>query len=250
MKSSHPVDAPDGTNSFTMAPIGVLRCGFPEKFGVPRQPGLVTAAVGRIALFGAYADPEAVRGLAGFSHIWLLFRFHLNPSGQWRPTVRPPRLGGNKRMGVFASRSPFRPNGIGQSAVALLDVATDAGGTVLTVGGVDLVDGTPILDIKPYLPYADRIENAHGGYADDDAPDRMPVVFADTAVDGCRAAAEAHPEFMDLVRQLLALDPRPAYDADRQPAKEYAMGLFEWQVRWRVTADGVTVTGVDRGHRG
>jgi len=240
--------SPNSTDSacFTVHPIGVLRCGFSEKFGVPRQPGLAPAATGCIELNPPFADPEAVRGLSAFSHIWILFQFHQTRDRLWRPTVRPPRLGGNRRVGVFASRSPYRPNHIGQSVVALLDVATDDGVVCLTVGGIDLIDGTPILDIKPHLPYTDRIDGATGGYAAEGEPVRLPVAFSEPAAAGCREANRLHPEFEILVGQLLALDPRPAYDAVRQPEKEYAMALFGWQVRWRVTRDSFWVTSVDR----
>lgn len=152
---------------FQFAPIGVIRSCFRQKFGIPRQPRLVPAARATLELLPSYAQPEAVRGLEGFSHLWLLFVFHGIPAGHWQPTVRPPRLGGNQRMGVFATRSSFRPNPIGLSAVALERIEISAGRVVLHLAGVDVLDGTPVLDIKPYVPYADSIPEAVGGFANE-----------------------------------------------------------------------------------
>ena len=151
----------------TMDVIAHIRTDLPEKFGVPRQSGLVPQLRGTVVFEPAYRNPDALRGLEGFSHLWLIFRFHRAMREGWSPTVRPPRLGGNRRMGVFATRSPFRPNAIGLSCVKLEAVRPDEKlGTVLEVSGADLVDGTPILDIKPYLPYADCRPEATGGFTD------------------------------------------------------------------------------------
>ena len=160
----------------TMDVIAHIRTDLPEKFGVPRQSGLVPQLRGTVVFEPAYRNPDALRGLEGFSHLWLIFRFHRAMREGWSPTVRPPRLGGNRRMGVFATRSPFRPNAIGLSCVKLEAVRPDEKlGTVLEVSGADLVDGTPILDIKPYLPYADCRPEALGGFAPAPAGARLAV---------------------------------------------------------------------------
>ena len=161
-----------------MEAIGYIRTPFREKFGVPRQPGLATAAQGVLELAPPFDRPESLEGLEGFSHVWLLWRFHLavRKSEDWSPTVRPPRLGGNRRLGVFATRSPFRPNPLGLSAVRLLAVERRA--CRLVLGGVDLVDGTPVFDIKPYAPYTDSIPDAAGGFADASPEARLCVMFS------------------------------------------------------------------------
>ena len=151
-------------------PVARFRCDLREKFGAPRQAGIVPALEGRVVFEPAYRQAEALRGIEGFSHLWLLWQFseNLREEGDWSPTVRPPRLGGNVRMGVFATRSPFRPNALGLSCVRLLGVEKDPElGTVLRVGGADLVDGTPIFDVKPYVPYADCHPEALSGFAPD-----------------------------------------------------------------------------------
>jgi len=191
--------------------IGVVHSCFGGKFGVPRQPGLCPDAWGRLVFHDGFRSPEAIRGIEGFSHIWLIFGFHETADQGWKPTVRPPRLGGNRRVGVFASRSTFRPNGIGLSLVRLEGVdATLPDGPALLLGGLDLLDGTPIYDIKPYLSYAESIPDAAAGFAGDEIP-RLVVEIAD------QAAAEfyALPQrAQSVIRQTLSLDPRPAVQAD------------------------------------
>jgi len=208
---------------------------FPEKFGIPRQSGQVPAATGEVVLRPPYARPEAVRGLEACSHVWLLFLCH--QAQGWRPTVRPPRLGGNTRLGVFASRSPFRPNPIGLSVVQLDGVDTTAG-VRLKVSGVDMVDGTPILDIKPYLPWADAIPEARGGVADQ-APQSLAVSFSPEAE---QQLAHDDPR-RTLIEQVLALDPRPAYHRD--PERRYINAVAGLEIHWRVTVDGVRVDQIE-----
>lgn len=214
-----------------MEPVADLYTDFPDKFGIPRQSGQVPAARGEVVLRPAFARAEAVRGLEDCSHVWLLFECHRAEG--WRPTVRPPRLGGNARLGVFASRSPFRPNPIGLSVVRL-EAVTVEGGVRLTVSGVDILDGTPILDIKPYLPWADAVPDAHAGFADT-VPTRLPVRFSERARAGLLAQPEAD-RLTALVEQVLSLDPRPAYHDD--PARVYVNELGGVTLRWRV-AEGV-----------
>jgi len=204
----------------TLYPIATVHTCFGGKFGVPRQPGLCPSAWGHVVFHESCRSPETIRGLEGFSHLWLIFGFHTTLGQGWKPTVRPPRLGGNRRVGVFASRSPFRPNGLGLSLVRLEGVDMSArNAPVLLLGGVDLLDGTPLYDIKPYLPYAEIIPAATAGFARDEIP-RL----------GVEIAAAANDEFARLpvraqavIREALALDPRPAV---RTTDSERIFGAF------------------------
>lgn len=221
----------------TLQPIAYIHSQFPEKFGVPRQSGLIDALRARVVFEPPYRAPEAFRGLEGFSHLWLIWQFSQCPPGKWSPTVRPPRLGGNRRVGVFASRSPFRPNPLGLSCVALERVDPEGPqGPVLVVRGADLVDGTPIFDIKPYLPQADCRPEATGGFAQE------------TPWRGLRV--EAAPEWMALVPEesreallaVLAADPRPHYQND--PKRVYGMAFGGVEVRFSVDGDTLRVVEV------
>ncbi|RYD43880.1 MAG: tRNA (N6-threonylcarbamoyladenosine(37)-N6)-methyltransferase TrmO [Verrucomicrobiaceae bacterium] len=192
-------------------PIATVRSCFGEKFAIPRQPGLCPSAWGKVIFHPPYRSREAVRGIEGFSRLWLIFGFHATAGQGWKPTVRPPRLGGNQRVGVFASRSTFRPNGLGLSLVKLEGVDhEDPDGPVLLLGGIDLLDGTPVYDVKPYLPYAEAQPEASGGFATGEIQ-RLPVEIA----------PEAEPAFALLptrsravLMEALSLDPRPATRAD------------------------------------
>ncbi|MDW6003354.1 tRNA (N6-threonylcarbamoyladenosine(37)-N6)-methyltransferase TrmO [Vibrio mangrovi] len=230
--------------SYSLEPIGIIHSPYKEKFAVPRQPRLVPAATAQIELLGEANCPESVRGIEQFSHLWLLFLFDQNLSAGWKPTVRPPRLGGNERVGVFASRSTFRPNGIGMSAVEFRGIRQEGKQTWLDVGSVDLVDGTPIIDIKPYLPYADCIEQASGGYAGSE-PERSAVHFCDSARTTLAAHPQAH-EIEAVITQVLAQDPRPAYKKDQPDNKEYAVNLFDLNVKFSVSQSIITVTAIER----
>ncbi len=218
----------------TLEPIATVRSCFGGKFGVPRQPGLCPAAWGRLVFHPSFRSPEAVRGLTGFSHLWLIFGFHQTAGRGWKPTVRPPRLGGNERVGVFASRSTFRPNGLGLSLVRLEEIDTDTpDGPVLALGGLDLLDGTPIYDVKPYLPYAEAIPSASGGFARV-APPRLPVEIDASAAVAFKALPTRARE---VIYQALSLDPRPATrtsDAERT----FGAGLCGHDVRF-VIRDGI-----------
>ena len=162
-------------------PIGIIHSCFSEKFGIPRQPGLVPVARAILEMRPPYDRDEAVNGLETFSHLWIIFVFHANPKGKWQPTVRPPRLGGNRRLGVFATRSGFRPNPIGLSVVRLEGIRRYKNKLLLDLSGVDLLDRTPVLDIKPYLPYVDSVPDAIGGFADRRPASAVTVVFSDHA---------------------------------------------------------------------
>lgn len=191
----------------TLDPIGTVRSCFGGKFAIPRQPGLCPSAWGRLVFHPPYRSLEAVRGIEGFSHLWLIFQFHETVDQGWKPTVRPPRLGGNQRVGVFASRSTFRPNGLGLSLVRLEGVDTTApDGPILLLGGLDLLDGTPVYDIKPYLPYAEALPDATGGFAAE-APARLSVVVEDAAQAEFAALSD---RARAVLCEALALDPRPA----------------------------------------
>ena len=220
---------------FQFTPIGVIRSCFREKFGIPRQSGLVPAARATLELSPPYGQAAAVRGLEAFSHLWLVFVFHGTPPGRWQPTVRPPRLGGNRRLGVFATRSTFRPNPIGLSAVRLERVAIAGQRVILHLSGVDLLDGTPVLDIKPYLPYADCLPEATGGFATE-APPHLPVEFSPAAAAFC--ATWPTDELRGLIVQILRQDPRPAYRGTGTAPQRYGMRLYDCDVHWEMR-DGV-----------
>ena len=185
----------------------MIRSCFGGKFAAPRQPGLCPSAWGSLVFHEPYRSAEAIRGIDGFSHLWLIFGFHQTLDQGWHPTVRPPRLGGNQRLGVFASRSPFRPNGLGLSLVRLEGIEREVpAAPVLLLGGLDLIDGTPVFDVKPYLPYAENPLDASGGFAPE-APPRLPVTVHEDAGEAfSRLPARAQA----VLREALALDPRPA----------------------------------------
>ncbi len=232
-------------SSFSFQQIGTIRSPWKEKFAVPRQPGLIQDGGGELHLQPPYNQPEAVRGLEAFSHLWLMFVFHQTMDGGWRPTVRPPRLGGNTRMGVFATRSTFRPNPVGMSLVELTGIRTEKGGVILELGSLDLVDGTPVIDIKPYLPFAEAIPDARAGFAQQ-APDAlMPVTFSPLAQQQMAQHQQQYPHLARFITQVLAQDPRPAYRKGEEPEREYAAWLLDFNVRWYVNASGTLVTAID-----
>ena len=216
------------SGEISLRPVATLRTPFAEKFGVPRQGGLVPEAEGRVEFLPEFSAPEFTRGLAAFSHVWLVFGFHENPPWTGSAVVRPPRLGGNERVGVFASRAPNRPNGLGLSLVKLH--AVEPG--VLCVGGIDAVDGTPVYDVKPYLPWCEAQPLASADWAQ-----AAPFAHATDAI-GLPAefAEKMGAETTALVRQILRLELRPAYHeaADRT----YGMTIAGWNVRWRAGANG------------
>ncbi len=237
--------------SFTFEPIGIIHSPFKEKFGVPRQPALVPEARAVLELLPPYNRAEAVSGLEGFSHIWLSFVFHGLQRADWHPTVRPPRLGGNRRIGVFASRSPYRPNPLGLSVVRLDGIDQTTDGVRLRLSGVDLLDGTPVLDIKPYVPYVDRIDRALAGYAMEAPVPSLQVGFSKRA-DRQIADRKDLPELRRLIAGLLTQDPRPAYREDDEHDRIYGIRLYDFDLRWRVKAGEVEVlelAPVDEGSR-
>lgn len=223
-------------NKWIMQPIGFIRSDFKEKFGLPRQSGRAPALLSQIE-FIPTITLDCFKGLQDFSHIWILFAFSATSEQGWNATVRPPRLGGNKRVGVFASRSPFRPNPIGLSCGKIEKIEQTDKGIVLTVSGIDLLDSTPVFDIKPYIPYADNIENALGGYAENLKNYRLQVSFPTPLLD------KIPLEKRDGLLQCLADDPRPAYQDD--PLRVYAMAFGEHTIRFQVRENILTVTEVE-----
>ncbi len=222
---------------FTVKPIAYVRSDFKEKFGIPRQSGRAPSLTAEIVLLPAYAKEEAFRGIEGFSHLWILFDFSLAHREEFSPTVRPPRLGGNERVGVFASRSPFRPNPIGLSCVRLLRVEKRDKELVLLVAGGDLLDGTPVLDIKPYLPFADCQREATAGYAGERAEHRLQVVFPSELLQ------KLPTEKRTGLTECLADDPRPSYQDD--PTREYGMRFDKWEIKFTIEGEILTVTKVE-----
>ena len=225
---------------FTMRPIARIHSDFSTKFGVPRQSGLVDSLEATVVFESEFRNPDALRGLEGFSHIWLVWVFDQAVRKDWSPTVRPPRLGGNTRMGVFATRSPFRPNPIALSCVKLAGTEeTVDHGTVLRILGADLMDGTPILDIKPYIPYADSHPEALGGFASVPAGETLEVIIPPELL-------ERVPENrQEALRGVLAQDPRPHYQED--PERVYGFGFAGMEVKFSVEGKRLTVRDISAG---
>ena len=221
-----------------MKVVARIQNAFDEKFGVPRQSGLAEEVISTIVFEEEYRVPEALRGIEAFSNLWLIWGFDRTERETWSPTVRPPRLGGNKRVGVFATRSPFRPNAIGLSCVRLMGVEKTAGqGTVLKVAGADIVNGTPIYDIKPYLPYADCRTDATGGFTDEVEKRKAAVRFTD------EVRRKLTEQEMRELEAVLKEDPRPAYQDSSD--REYVFGFAGKQVHFRVAEEILTVNEVE-----
>ena len=211
----------------------MIQSCFKEKFGIPRQPGLVKGVTAELHLSKEYGE-ESVRGLKDFSHLWVQFLFHETLQQGWKPMVRPPRLGGNTKVGVFASRSPFRPNPIGLSVVKLLDIQLLESVVVLSLGGCDLLDKTPVLDIKPYLPYVDMISDATGGFAKEAPRDIVKVEFSKVATYDCeKAERRLKQQLFSFIESLLALDPRPSYKQHEVSERVYSMKLYDFDLKWQ-----------------
>ena len=227
------------SHSYTISPIAYIRTDLPTKFGCPRQSGLVNTLEARIIFEPLYRDPVAFRGMEGYSHLWLIWGFSENKRNTWASTVKPPRLGGNKRMGVFATRSPYRPNSLGLSSVELVRVEQDEKlGPVLVVTGADLMDGTPIYDIKPYLPFTDSHPEARGGFADEVKDYGLEVVFPDEWLNMIPA------EKQEGLFGILAQDPRPSYQED--PDRIYGFNFLEFDVRFTVRDGVITVCEIEK----
>jgi len=226
-----------------ITPVAYMRTEFPEKFGIPRQSGLAKSLKGCVVFEPEYRNPDALRGLEGFSHLWLIWEFSANRNnGSWQPTVRPPRLGGNAHMGVFATRSPFRPNPLGLSCVKIVSIDVDTPeGPVIYVSGADLMDGTPIYDIKPYIKYADSRPEAVCGYVDELEERSLKVIFP-SGLSERVADKTVIPSLMETLR----LDPRPSYHDD--PERTYGLSFAGYNVKFMVNGNVLTVTDLEALH--
>ena len=226
-------------DSFVMEPVAYIHSDFSEKFGIPRQSGLVEEVSAKIVFQSEYRSPEALRGIEDFDYLWLLWKFSANRHDDWHPTVRPPRLGGNTRIGVFATRSPFRPNPLGLSCVKLLGVDWDsADGPALLVAGADLLDGTPIYDIKPYLPHVESHPDARGGFTAENTDYELKVNFP------VHLLEQIPEEKRQALLGVLAQDPRPAYQKD--PKRVYGLSFAGYDVHFSVEEGTLTVCDINK----
>jgi len=229
----------------TFEPIAIIHSGYKEKFGIPRQPGLAGSMTATIELLPPYNSPDAVRGLEQCSHIWLVFIFSACVDKGWSPLVRPPRLGGNEKLGVLASRSPFRPNPIGLSPVKLKGIRIEADTVYLDVSGADLLDQTPIIDIKPYLPYSDVIADARFDLASQIETLDLPVTFSAEALIALELhTARLKQPLQQQIEEVLLCDPRPAYHKNKPEQREYGIRLHDLNVRWTISEAAVQVNGI------
>ena len=225
-------------DEYVIKPIAYIHNDLKTKFGVPRQSGLANSLLSEIVFTPEYRVSDALRGMSDFSHIWLIWSFSEARRSDWSPTVRPPRLGGNERVGVFATRSPYRPNSLALSCVKLVRIEHREGlGDVITVSGADLMNGTPIYDIKPYLPYADSIENAIGGFA----PDGGKTL---AVIDESGALNKLSPEKRTALTELLARDPRPQYHDDNE--RVYGMEYGDYEIKFRVDGKELFISSIEK----
>ncbi|MBW4933818.1 tRNA (N6-threonylcarbamoyladenosine(37)-N6)-methyltransferase TrmO [Marinobacter sp. F4206] len=220
--------------ALTLQPVALTRSCFQDKFGVPRQPGLTRYAHAELVIEPPYDREDAFRGLESASHLWLTFQFHEAVRAEWRPVVRPPRLGGNKKIGVFASRSPFRPNSLGLSVVRNRGLTRKNGKLILHISDHDLIEGTPILDIKPYLPFADSVPEASLGWADSPPTERLTVTFLPEAEKQLEALSpDDYPDLRPLIEDVVSYDPRPSFRRGREEERIYGAHLYDLNVRFR-----------------
>ncbi len=234
------------SEKFSFDAIGKVHSCYKEKFGIPRQPGLVKVPAS-IEIFHDYAREEAFRELESFSHIWVMFVFHQTMREHWKSTVRPPRLGGNDRVGVFASRSMFRPNPIGLTVVQLSSVNKTTEGITLDIIGGDFLNGTPVLDIKPYLPYVDAIPDAQAGYAEQAPQAKLQVEFTSDALQAIHLRGNTQPDLKNIISNILQFDPRPAYKTESENSRtEFAMRLYDFDLKWRIESGKVIVYALEQ----
>lgn len=225
-------------DALLIEPIAYIRNGYKEKFGVPRQSGLAPSVKSTIEFCEEYRDENCIRDIEQYSHLWLIWGFSKNEK-QWSPTVRPPRLGGNKRVGVFATRSPFRPNPIGLSCVRLEKIEDSKNGKILVVSGGDLADGTPIYDIKPYLPYVDSIEKASGGFSEEHKNDFFQVEIPNALKESLTESQVQN------ITELLSLDPKPSYQNDEE--RIYGLAFEDLQIKFKYKEETIKVIDILRG---
>lgn len=233
----------------TFTPIAYIKSCYPDRFGIPRQAGLVASAYGEIVFKATEENKLALRGIEEFSHLWVLFVFHGQTYGEFKPLVRPPRLGGNKSVGVYATRSPNRPNAIGMSAVRLLGITTEKGTLRVRVQGGDFLDGTPVLDVKPYVPYADALSDASSAWAIYQEP-ALPVRWSREA-EAVLSASDDPEKLHCLITETLAQDPRPGYERgkDGKPGQQWNMQISCYRVSWVVYNGVAEVVQLVQGER-
>lgn len=222
------------SNSYNVSAIGYVTSPYKEKFGIPRQPGLVKHAKGSIALSNEFNNIQIVEGLEQYSHVWVMFIFHETQAQGWKPQVRPPRLGGNKKIGVLATRSTFRPNAIGMSVVKLEDICINDKQVTMMVSGLDILDGTPVLDIKPYIPYSDSINDAKAGLAQNAPHNLLTVSYSEKANNKLTVLKALPPYIKEFISEVLAQDPRPAYKKLKTDTKIYAVQLYDLNITWHL----------------
>ena len=229
------------TQNISLTPIGKVNSPYKQKFVIPRQANLANAATGIIELNKEFTDFDCLRGIDQFTHLWIIYFLHETASLDWTPTVQPPRLGGKKKVGVFSSRAAFRPNPIGISAVKYIEHFKKNGSIYIKISGMDLLDGTPVLDIKPYIPYADSIPSADGGYASEKPKQRLSVEFLDNAEKKLITLETKRENLRSLIEQVLSLDPRPAWEINTPGQKQYGATLFDINIKFHVHGDAVLV---------
>jgi len=232
-------------SDYNISAIGHIQSPYKQKFAIPRQPRLVPEAKAKLIFSPDFNREEFVRGIDEFTHVWLLFRFHETADKGYSAMVRPPRLGGNERKGVFATRATFRPNAIGMSAVKLDGIEYKNGQLSLLLAGIDLLDGTPIIDIKPYLPYSDSMPDASAGFADTRAQTQMTVEFAPHVLQFISQQTH-YPDLLAFITNVLKQDPRPAYKKQKDSEQSYGMTLYDFNIRWSVNAQHNVVNTIEK----
>ncbi|WP_276755290.1 tRNA (N6-threonylcarbamoyladenosine(37)-N6)-methyltransferase TrmO [Pseudoalteromonas marina] len=232
-------------SDYSISAVGHIQSPYKQKFAIPRQPRLVPEAKAKLIFAPDFNREEFVRGIDEFTHIWLLFRFHETADKGYSPMVRPPRLGGNERKGVFATRATFRPNAIGMSAVKLEGIEYKNGQLSLLLAGIDLLDGTPIIDIKPYLPYSDAMLDASAGFADTRPETHMSVEFTPEVTLFIEQQTQ-YPDLLNFISNVLKQDPRPAYKKQKDGEQSYGMTLYDYNIRWQVNGEHNLVTSIEK----
>ena len=232
-------------SDYSISAVGHIQSPYKQKFAIPRQPRLVPEAKAKLIFAPDFNREEFVRGIDEFTHIWLLFRFHETADKGYSAMVRPPRLGGNERKGVFATRATFRPNAIGMSAVKLEGIEYKNGQLSLLLAGIDLLDGTPIIDIKPYLPYSDAMLDASAGFADTRPETQMSVEFNPEVTLFIEQQTQ-YPDLLNFISNVLKQDPRPAYKKQKNGEQSYGMTLYDYNIRWQVNGEHNLVTSIEK----
>ena len=232
-------------SDYSISAVGHIQSPYKQKFAIPRQPRLVPEAKAKLIFAPDFNREEFVRGIDEFTHIWLLFRFHETADKGYSAMVRPPRLGGNERKGVFATRATFRPNAIGMSAVKLEGIEYKIGQLSLLLAGIDLLDGTPIIDIKPYLPYSDAMLDASAGFADTRPETQMSVEFTPEVTLFIEQQTQ-YPDLLNFISNVLKQDPRPAYKKQKDGEQSYGMTLYDYNIRWQVNGEHNLVTSIEK----